>query len=120
MDLRFNPHPVKHDLVLSVGDLAVIRAVRNLILTNHYERPFQPNVGSNVQKMLFEPISPLTANYLQREIQDTIKNFEPRVTLDSVVVQVNPDQNSYTATLTFYIVNQPDPVTINFLLERLR
>lgn len=97
-----------------------MRSLRNLILTNHYERPFQPNVGSNVQKMLFEPVGPLTANYLQKEISDTIQNYEPRVQLDSVIVQMNPDQNSYTATITFYIQNQPNPVTINFLLERIR
>jgi phage baseplate assembly protein W len=120
LDLTFSIHPVKHDLVLSVGDLAVIRSVRNLILTNHYERPFQPTVGSNVRKMLFELVSPLTANYLQREIEDTIKNFEPRVTLDTVVVQLNPDMNSYTASIVFFINNKPDPIQINFILERLR
>jgi hypothetical protein len=120
LDLAFTRHPVKNDLVLSVDDKAVIRSVRNLILTNHYERPFHPEIGSNVRKMLFEPISPLTANYLQREIEDTIKNFEPRVRLQQVVVQTEPDSNAYSAIISFFINNNTAPTTINFVLQRLR
>ena len=120
LDLTFTKHPVKKDLVLSLGDQAVIRSIRNLLLTNHYERPFQPQLGSNVRKMLFEPVSPLTANFLQREIEDVIKNYEPRASLESVVVDAQPDRNYYGITITFYIVNQSNPITINFLLQRLR
>lgn len=120
LDLTFTKHPVKKDIVLSVDDQAVIRSVRNLILTNHYERPFHPEIGSNVRKMLFEPISPLTANYLQREIEDTIKNYEPRVKLQQVLVQVEPDSNYYSAIISFYINNRTEPTTINFVLQRLR
>lgn len=120
IDLTFNRHPVSNDVVLSIDDQAIIRSVRNLILTNHYERPFHPEIGSNVRKMLFEPISPLTANYLQREIEDTIRNYEPRVNLKSVVVQVDPDLNYYMAIITFFIINKTEPITINFVLQRLR
>lgn len=120
IDLTFTRHPIKKDIVISVDDQAVIRSVRNLILTNHYERPFQPEIGSNVRKMLFEPISPVTANYLEREIEDTIKNFEPRVTLQQVSVSVNPDQNYYNATMIFYINNRTEPTTVNYILQRLR
>ena len=120
LDLTFTMHPVKKDVVLSVDDQAVIRSVRNLILTNHYERPFHPEIGSNVRKMLFEPISPLTAYYLQREIEDTIKNYEPRVKLQQVIVQVEPDYNYYQAIISFYINNRTEPTTVNFILQRLR
>jgi phage baseplate assembly protein W len=120
LDLTFKKHPVKNDLVLSVDDKAVVRSVRNLILTNHYERPFHPEIGSNVRKMLFELISPLTANYLQREIEDTIRNFEPRVRLQQVLVQTSPDSNSYSAIISFFINNNTAPTTINFVLQRLR
>lgn len=120
LDLTFKMHPVSKDVVLSVDDQAVIRSVRNLVLTNHYERPFHPEIGSNVRKMLFEPISPLTANYLQREIEDTIRNYEPRVSLQSVIVQIEPDANYYMAIITFFIVNRTEPITINFVLQRLR
>jgi hypothetical protein len=120
LDLTFTKHPVKKDIVLSIDDQAVIRSVRNLVLTNHYERPFHPEIGSNVRQMLFEPISPLTANYLQREIEDTIRNFEPRVSLREVIVTVNEDYNAYSATMTFFINNRTEPTTINFVLQRLR
>lgn len=120
LDLKFTMHPVKKDIVISVDDQAVIRSVRNLILTNHYERPFHPEIGSNVRRMLFEPISPLTANFLQREIEDTIRNFEPRVNLQSVVVQIKPDENYYSAIITFFIVNRTQPTTLNLVLQRLR
>jgi phage baseplate assembly protein W len=120
LDLTFTRHPIKSDVVLSVDDQAVIRSMRNLILTNHYERPFHPEIGSNVRKMLFEPVSPLTANYLQREIEDTIKNFEPRAKLQQVVIQIEPDKNYYTAIISFYINNRTEPITINFVLQRLR
>ena len=120
IDLTFTMHPVKKDIVTSVDDQAVIRSVRNLIMTNHYERPFHPEIGSNVRKMLFEPISPLTANYLQREIEDTIKNFEPRVKLQQVIVQVEPDANYYSAIISFFINNRTEPTTVNLILQRLR
>ena len=120
LDLTFTMHPVKKDIVLSVDDQSVIRAVRNLIMTNHYERPFHPEIGSNVRRMLFEPISPLTANHLQREIEDTIKNYEPRVKLQQVVVQVEPDKNYYSAIIKFFINNRTEPTTLNLVLQRLR
>ena len=120
IDLTFTRHPIRNDVVISVDEQAVIRSVRNLILTNHYERPFHPEIGSNVRKMLFEPISPLTANYLQREIEDTIKNFEPRVSVREIVVQVNEDYNSYSAIISFFINNRTEPTTVNFVLQRLR
>jgi len=120
IDLTFTMHPVTKDIVLSIDDQAIARAVRNLILTNHYERPFHPEIGSNVRKMLFDPISPLTANYLQREIEDTIKNYEPRVKLQQVIVQVEPDTNSYSAIISFYINNRTQPSTLNLVLQRLR
>jgi phage baseplate assembly protein W len=120
LDLTFNIHPIKKDIVLSIDEQAVIRSVRHLILTNHYEKPFHPEIGSNVRKMLFEPVSPLTANYLRREIEDTIRNYEPRVSLEQVVVQIQPDANFYSVIIVFYILNRTDPTTMNFVLQRLR
>jgi uncharacterized protein len=120
IDLTFTRHPVTNDVTVSVDEQAIIRSVRNLILTNHFERPFHPEIGSNVRKMLFEPISPLTANYLQREIEDTIKNYEPRVALKQVLVQIEPDQNYYTALISFFIINKTEPTILNLVLQRLR
>lgn len=120
LDLAFNIHPAKNDLVMSVNERAISRSVRNLVLTNHYERPFQSEIGSNVRKMLFEPITPLTENYVQREIYDVITAYEPRAR--NVMVQVTgmPDENALRANIIFYIENSARPTVVDMLLERTR
>ena len=120
LDLNFNIHPMKKDINKNVGDLAVINALKYLILTNHYERPFQPDLGSNVRKLLFENLDIVTAAALEREIQQTIKNYEPRVNLLSVSVVPNFDNNAFSVSMQFNIVNRTEPVSITFQLERIR
>lgn len=118
IDLAFNIHPSRKDLVLSLDEQAIIRSIRNLILTNHYERLFHPEIGSNISRMLFEPPIALTSNILVNEISTTIKNFEPRVKLIDVAVEVKPDSNYLTATITFLISNYTRPTTIELPLNR--
>ena len=120
LDLMFKVHPVRKDLVRSTNEQAIIRSVKNLVLTSHYERPFQAEIGSNVRKMLFEPITSMTANYLQREIYDVIRTYEPRVTNLQVDVVQLPDQNALNVVVQFYITNSTDLTRIDLLLERLR
>lgn len=120
LDLTFTRHPIKNDLVISVDDQAVIRSLRNLILTNHYERPFHPEIGSGVRQMLFENITPMTASYLKKEIDNVIRNFEPRVSVKNIQVTVNPDYNAYNVSITFFINNRTEPTTVNYVLQRLR
>lgn len=120
IDMVFNIHPVKEDLVISTNEAAIIRAVKNLVFTNHYERLFQSEIGSNVNKMLFELISPTTANILQREIYDVIRIFEPRVTNLEVHVQVAPDDLALIATIQFYLNVSTTATVIELLLERTR
>lgn len=120
LNLSFLAHPVTGDIgTLSDAD-AVKRSLKNLVLTNHYERPFHPEIGSNVRFMLFENISPITAISLERFIRDVITNFEPRAKLSSVSVVADPDHNGYTATVEFFVLNLPDLQTVDFFLERLR
>lgn len=116
----FKIHPVRKDLVRSTNEQAIIRSVKNLVLTSHYERPFQAEIGSNVRKMLFEPITSMTANYLQKEIYDVIRTYEPRVTNLQVDVVQLPDQNALNVVVQFYITNSTDLTRIDLLLERLR
>lgn len=120
IDFAFTPQPVKKDIALSYDDMAVIRAVRYLLLTNNYERPFQPNIGGNLDQLLFEPVSPITASSLKTQIEKTIENFEPRVQLHNVAVGALPDQNAYNVTIQFYIGNNVQPTEINLLLQRTR
>ena len=120
LDLAFNIHPVKEDLVLSVNEKAVMRSVKNLVLTNHYERLFQSEIGSNVRKMLFENIDMSTANYVEREIYDVITAYEPRAKNFFVRVDAYPDENALRANVMFYIDNSTQPTVVDMLLERTR
>ena len=120
IDFTFTKKPVTADVALSYDAQAVIRSVRNLLLTRHYERPFNPDLGSNIDAMLFEMVSPLTANSLEREIQNVIENYEPRARVDSIAVSAQPDKNAYNVTITFYIENATLPTTVTLLLERNR
>ena len=120
INLSFARHPLTGDIAFLTDVEAVKRSVRNLINTNFYERPFHPEIGSDVRSILFEPVSPPVANVLQRNIEDVIKNFEPRAELISVDVVPNIDANAYAATIKFYVVNSPTAVEVNIFLERLR
>lgn len=120
LDLNFLAHPVKKDVTKHIDEMAVINSVKNLILTNHYERPFQPDLGSNVQKLLFENMDNITASAIEREIEQTIINFEPRVKLNSLDVVPDFDNNTFSVNMEFYIINRTDPITIQFFLQRVR
>ena len=120
LDLNFRAHPVTKDVIKRTGNAAIIGALRNLILTNLYEKPFQPTFGSRVRGLLFEDVSYITASVLQSEISKTIENFEPRVGIDAIKVQANPEENRYDVVIRFYINNLEAPVTINFFLEKIR
>jgi phage baseplate assembly protein W len=120
LDLSFNIHPVKKDINKHVGVKAVINSIKNLVLTGHYEKPFQPEIGSNVRKLLFENLDPLTAIALQREISEVIKNFEPRANVTKIAVISDYDNNGFSVELEFFVINQTNPITITFFLERTR
>lgn len=120
IDFTFTRKPVTNDVALSYDSQAVIRSLRNLLQTKHYDRPFNPNLGSNMELMLFEPVSSLTASSIESEIRNTIKNYEPRVVLQDVQVVPSPDENAYEATLTFFLENATLPTTVTLLLERNR
>jgi phage baseplate assembly protein W len=120
IDFTFTKKPVTADVALSFDGQAVIRSIRNLLSTNHYERPFNPDLGANLNALLFEPISPLTSSALETEITNTIKNYEPRASIQSVSVNSQPDYNAYNVTLSFFIENSTLPTTVTLLLERNR
>ena len=120
IDFTFTKRPVIGDVALSYDAQAVIRSIRNLLLTRHFERPFNPQIGSNIDNLLFEPDSPLTSAMLENEITTVIQNYEPRAILQSVVVTSAPDQNAFNVTISFYIQNATLPTTVTLLLERNR
>ena len=120
LDLNFTIHPVRKDINVHKNEYAVINSIKNLILTNHYERPFQPEIGSNIRRLLFEPVDSVTAAQIEREIAESINNFEPRAQISTVTAVGSPDENGYKIDLVFFIINNPNPISINFFLERIR
>jgi len=120
LDLNFIAHPVKKDVSRHFNEKAVINSVKNLVSTNFYERPFQPELGSSIRQLLFEPVDSVFGASIERRLRDVINNYEPRVSVESVVAIPAPDENGYKVIMTFFIVNLPNPITINFFLERIR
>ena len=119
--LSFEKNSNTKDVIIKKDIEAVKQSVRNLILTNHYERPFHPEIGSNVTSILFEPMNPITANSLTRIIEEVIVNFEPRARLVSVDAKPNLNRNAYEVTISFYVRNIPgELVQLTTLLERSR
>lgn len=120
IDLNFTPNPVTGDLSLKYDENAVKAAVKNLILTNNYERPFHSEIGTQIRGLLFNPASPMMDALLTRAIQDTITNFEPRVVLMDVKVSSNIDNNAVYCSIMFRIVNTSKPVSLELTLQRTR
>ena len=120
LDLNFAIHPIRKDINTHKAEYAVINSVKNLILTNHFERPFQPEVGSNIRRLLFENVDVILAAQLEREIEETVNNFEPRVQVSSIIATPALDENGYKIIMEFFVINNPDPIKINFFLERIR
>lgn len=109
-----------NDIALSYDSQAIIRSMRNILLTKKYEKLWNPEFGSNVDGLLFENISNMTATALEKEIAVAIRNNEPRVNLKNVIVTPYTDKNAYNVTLTFYIANATQPTSITVFLERNR
>jgi len=120
LDLNFLIHPVRKDINKHKDEMAVINSIKNLMMTNHYERPFQPDLGSNVRRLLFENLDKITAISMEREIRQVVENYEPRAQIKTLDILPDVDYNGFSVRMEFYIMNMTDPVTINFFLERVR
>ena len=120
LNLNFEQNSATKDIQKLTDVESVKRSVRNLINTNHYEKPFRPQVGSNLRAMLFELISPQMNHAISKEIDLLIRNYEPRCRLVEVSSNPQIDKNAYAVTISFYVVNHPEPVVVESFLERLR
>ena len=111
----------KSDIEKVTDITAVKRSIRNLVLTNHYEKPFHPEIGCGVRELLFELMTPITAHLLTRKVEDVITEYEPRAQLVGVKSTPDIDRNAYELTIEFYVLNAPtELVDLTILLERLR
>tara|TARA_Y100000114_G_scaffold24962_1_gene20705 strand:- start:2109 stop:2534 length:426 start_codon:yes stop_codon:yes gene_type:complete len=120
LNLNFNKNPATKDVAKLKDVEAVKRSVRNLVLTNRFERPFHPEIGANVRALLFENMTPVTEQLLTERIADTLRVYEPRAVLNDVVVSGSLDTNTYTATIKFYVREVPELIVVQEFLKRLR
>ena len=120
LDLFFGKKSSNSDIQDITDVKAVKRSIRNLVLTNHYEKPFHPEIGSNLRGMLFENISPQMSHAISKEIDLLIRNFEPRAKLVQISTMPQFDRNAYAAKISFYVQNSPDRIIVESFLERLR
>ena len=121
LDLFFSRKNGTNDITKITDIEAVKRSIRNLVLTNFYEKPFHPEIGSGIRDMLFENMTPITAVVLARKVEDVIENFEPRARLISVRSLPNFFRNEYEVTIEFFVVNAPtELVDMTVFLEVLR
>ena len=120
IDLSFTRNLVTSDVVQIEDVIAVKRSVKNLVQTNFYERPFQPELGCGIRELLFENFTPMTKIFIEGKIREVLVNFEPRIELTSVNVDDDQDGNRLVADVNFYVVGIPGPQTVQTFLQRLR
>ena len=120
LDFNFFANPSTGDVTRKYDENAIKQSIRNLILTSHFEKPFHPEIGSQVRSMLFEPFGPLTRAMLTEAIKNTIINYEPRVQLLNVTIKDDPDYHTMLISIIFKIVNTEEPIKVDIVLERTR
>ena len=120
IDINFTPHPVTGDITKKTDYSAISQSIQNLLMTNHYEKPFRPEYGTNIRKLLFEPMDLMTASILNEEIRNSIKNFEPRVLIEFLEIIPDFEKNQYNVNLTYSVINLFSPISITFFLKRAR
>ena len=120
IDLDFDRNAVTNDVNVVENVIAIKRSVRNLVQTNFYERPFQPELGCGIRELLFEPFTPMTKVFLQRKIEEVLINYEPRIQLQNVAVDDDQDNNRLVVDIYFYIVGVSGPQVVQTFLQRVR
>ena len=120
LNLDFQQNTATKDIQKLTDVEAVKRSVRNLLSTNHYEKPFHPEIGSNLRAMLFELMTPQMNHVITKQIENLINNYEPRCRLVQVHTQPEFERNGYNVQISFYVQNYQDPVVVESFLERLR
>ena len=119
-DLAMPIHPIRKDIIPLRDDVAIKNSIKNLILTNIYERPFQPFIAGNLRALLFEPATATTALELRDSIRDVIGNYEPRVKLQNINIRSNNDENHWDNTIFFQIRQMGFNSSVQIALKRLR
>ena len=121
LSASFQTNPLSNDLIALKNESAIARSVRNLVLTIQGERPFQPVLGTGVNNLLFDNMDKLTASAIRSELRTTIENYEPRVEINEIIVEPNPEGNAMDVTLQYFIIGIDVPEQeLTFALEPTR
>jgi phage baseplate assembly protein W len=121
LSMSLQVSPLNYDILAIKNETAIARAVRNLVLTTPGERFFNPRVGSDISQSLFENIDPISASVIKSQIEETIKNYEPRVELTDVEVTPYYDNNEFNVTIRYNIIGiDVQPQQLVFALQPTR
>ena len=118
--MSFNVHPVTGNMKLVANAESIKQSVKNIVLTNFYERPYQPELGGNVLAELFENMTPITEYNVARNIRQALENSEPRAVIEDIYTTPVEDQNTLRVSIKFSVRNIPEPIEVDVLLERIR
>jgi len=119
-NLNFKPHPLTGDLQMKYDEDAVKQSVYNLIMLNRYEKPFRPEISGEVRELLFEPMNNATAIAIRSKIEFILKQFEPRIKLEDVLVEPAFEKQQYNITIKYTIINTLSSVEQKIFLQRVR
>lgn len=120
LNLQMIPHPQKRDIIPLKGELAVKNAVKNLLLTNFYERPFNSTLGANLRGLLFEPADSITKIALENGVKNVLENYEPRIDNINVIVNSHQNDSEYRINVVFSIKSTDEVSDVEINLRRLR
>jgi len=120
LNIAFSAHPITKQLTRKTNRDAVRQSVKSLILTNFYERPFKPDIGCSIRNYLFELWTPIVKQQMENAVKEVIRNYEPRAELLRILIEDRPDMNSLTVSVAFRVLNDPTPVVLDVILERIR
>ena len=123
LSLFFTPNPVSGDVTMVTDVQDIKRSVRNLVMTNRFEKPFHPEIASHVRDLLFERFTPITFNLLRNRIETVLANYEPRVSVTDVEIDDSGqamDNNNLNVSIFFTLKNDPQIQSVDILLERVR
>lgn len=120
LDLDFTMHPFNRDISKKINEYAIARSIRNLVLTDKYERAFHPEIGGGIRELLFEPADIVTVDSIKTKVKHLIITQEPRVKNVSVSVNLSPDQQTFECTVYFTPINNRQQTSITLYLKRVR
>lgn len=119
-DLSFENHPQSGDVQKKIDLNSIRQSLKNLLMTMPGERPFNPYLGTELYRLMFEPMDPITISAIDQTIERTIQNYEPRINLELIQIVPSPDENSISITIVFRDKVTGTPGTFNTTLQRLR